>query len=749
MRDLMRFLIPGPARLVPVAMVLALAGCGGDSSTDDAALMAAASNDSQPTEGRAVKGVLQSARVALQVPSGEAMVDYAVTFTDDNGVFSFDAFPEGPFRLVVSAPVDGTGQMLCDADSGCGESGGHPLDTNGNGAFDFGEAMPLPADFSMMAWFGAPPEDGVLAVTPMTHLAAALAESYPGAVDSRAVAVANTTVATLFDLPGDFSRRWPVSVNDGDEVAGAGAADIQHALLAAGFAELATAGDMQAVLDEYAQSLVGFGGQLPLAGDSGDLGALIAAAAHMAESLLEEGDSLSQTLAGLQGLVQRWSGAHTMVVSDADYDADDMARARVVMDDLDHYLNLANINGDGQFFADQVGQLDWLYTQATLDFAQTTIESALQVILVAVLGDFIAGQYGQTQLDLSQNGMTINYNVITRLLSISKDDGLEQVDITVNMDNLVVGAAAGELSYSMDGLVANDVVSGTMAGTLDIDLYETDLLPLILLAQQMMLQNPDVTQDDLVAALLELLETFHARASIAGDMALYKSDDPEFAFTVSGSAWGEIDVPAASSGGDVVTVQISNGEIVSPWGDSIYSLDGQGPALDVAVGQDGVLDARFGFEAFGMPAMEVDASGRLDNVGTVVMQFINGLDFSGGIDVVLGLLSALDYSVLDLYGSAVLDIPDDNKRYQFQLDGFRLDASMPNSVEQGVQFHLNSINGGYLYAGDSLVGTVTFDWANTGATVFLLDGTVRSYLFGPIDDLLPGGLVEGLQDMAG
>jgi hypothetical protein len=736
-------------RVLSIAVFLALGACGGDSSNDDAALFAAAAQKDKPVEGRAVKGVLQGAAVALRVQAGDSLVDYATTVTDDAGVFAFDTFPDEPFKLVVFAPLDGSARMLCDASSGCGDSGGHPLDTNGNGVFDFGEAMPLPADFSMTAWFAEPPADGALAVTPLTHLAATLAESYPGPVDARAIAVASATVATLFDLPADFATRWPVSVNDADELAGAGAADMQHALLAAGFAELATAGEMQAVLDAYASSLAGFGGQLPLSGGEGDLQALVEAAATMAQTLLGEGATLSETLAGLQSLVQRWSGTHTRVVTDVEVDADDMARARVVLDDLDHYLNLANINGQGQFFADQVGQLDWLYTQASLDFAETTIEAAGQIILVALVGDLIAEQYNLDVLDLSLNDLSVQLDVDTRVLTVTRDDGSQFVDISVNMDDIIAGAEAGALTYSLDGLVANDVVSGTMQGTLDIALYETDLLPVINVAHQLILENPEVSQQDLTDALLALLSELHGRATVTGDMALFKTADPDFAFSVSGSAWGEINVPAVDEGGDVLALEVSYGEIVSPWGDSLYSLEGETPALAVAVGQHGVLDARFGFEAFGMPAMEVDASGRLDNIGSVFQQLLDSLGAPGAEGDILALLGALDYSILDLYGSATLDIPADNKTYLLDLDGFRVDASLPNSVEQGIQFHLTSINGGYLYAGDSLVGSVTFDWANTGVTLFLLDGTVRSYFLGPLDDLLPAELLAGLQGLAG
>jgi len=205
-----------------------------------------------------------------------------------------------------------------------------------------------------------------------------------------------------------------------------------------------------------------------------------------------------------------------------------------------------------------------------------------------------------------------------------------------------------------------------------------------------------------------------------------------------------VDVPALQTVDPFVELNITSGSLVSPEGDSIYSLPGSN-ALNIVIDSTSTLDANFGFEVFGMPAMEVAANGSLLGLGDLALEFALALQSSGSLDLsaVLGIVAMLDFSVLQLQGVGELDVPSGGAAWTFVVDGNRFDASTPNGGELGnggtlaLSYYFTSFNGGVIYSGDTLVGTVTYDWRKLGATIYLINGTQRSYFLGELAALAP------------
>lgn len=710
-------------------LAFGLSACGGDDRSGSA-------QEDRSAQGRVVKGVLQGAQVTAYAFDDQRQPSrfLATTVTDDQGYFSFPELPAELVRLVVEAAPDGSSSMLCDAASGCGDG------------IAFGQAMPLPEGFQLISLLPADRPQGSVAVTPLTHIAALWAEQFPLGVTDQAATLALSQVAEVFGLDAGFAWQTPIDVTDPAELSAATGSAQSHGFLSAAFAQLGGGTDAQQVIAEYVQAFIDNGGQLPVGQGSGNLQDLAEAAQSVAQQFADGEIDLTTLIGSLQHVYSQWTGPLTVVTGSSGYDEAAMARAMAPLDDLDSYLRTAGIDETGTFLASQKHQLDWLYGQHTLDLAEVSLGSALTVIEAAVITDLLSSQgYPLPTLPLVVRGMpelSAVVTIATRTLTISGIHNGQTVNVVVDLAPLIAGLSSGELSYDATASVSNEDITGELQGTLDIDLYETNFAPLLATLADAVVSGGDLNSAALIDELLDLLANLQVRAHVIGDAAIYKTDDQEFGFYGQLDAWGEVNtrVLTAQAAGPLLSLHIESGELVSPDGDRLFSLEGV-PALHVDIRESATLQAAFGFEAFGLPLFEVEAGGELSGLGDLFTQFSEQVSEQGlAPDTLLAMVAGLNFSVLDIQGTAA--IQGDGKQWQFTLDGLRLDATAANDTDVALSFFLTGLNGGYIYSGDQLVATVAFDWQNLGATIHFLNGEARSYFAGLISDILPQELID-------
>ncbi|MEE4249795.1 MAG: carboxypeptidase-like regulatory domain-containing protein, partial [Alcanivoracaceae bacterium] len=439
--------------LTVLLLALGLSACGGDDHS-------AGSTEAPAAEGRAVKGVLQGAQVTAYAFDEDRKPTrfLATTLTDGQGYFSFPELPAELIRLVIEAAPDGSSTMLCDAADGCGDG------------VAFGQPMALPEDFQLVSLLPADRPEGSVAVTPLTHIAALWAEQFPLGVTDQTATLALSQVAAVFGLDANFAWQTPIDVTNPDELAAAAGSAQTHGFLSAAFAQLGGGTNAQQIIAEYVQAFIDNGGQLPVGEGGANLQALAGAAESVAQKFADGEMDLTTLIGSLQSVYTRWSGPLTVVSGSSGFDEAAMARAMAPLNDLDSYLRTAGIDESGSFLASQKHQLDWLYTQHTLDLAEVSLGSALTVIQAAVMTDLLLSQIPSgfplpPTLPIDVQGMPELSAVVaiaTRQLVISGVHNGQTVNVTVDLAPLIAGLSAGELSYSATASVSNSEITGQL-----------------------------------------------------------------------------------------------------------------------------------------------------------------------------------------------------------------------------------------------------------------------------------------------
>lgn len=724
--------------------VLLLSACGGDSSSSDDVFLF--SSSAPPVSGRAAKGVLQQAEVlAYQRVSGSWSLA-TTSQTDDEGVFVFaNGLPEGVVRIVVKANGAGTSRMVCDAAGGCGAANGDAGDLDLDGVIDFGESMPMPAALALETVLpGNRPTGYDVAVTPATHLAAKYIERMPGEPSDAIVEMAHRQVTGVLGLDEGLFWRQPVDVTNADEVASASAEDLRHALMSAAFAELG-AGTPETTLGLYAYRYAGLAGQLPVS-----YGASMHALAAAAQDVLAYVNSLRAVPLDAGAAFTEWAaleGTLTRVALSGEHNPDNLARARLSLDELDSYLDLAGINEDGDYLANQAAQFNYLNNQAMLGLLQVTFESVVAVVeasLTASAASLPDAEPLPTEIPINSvsDGFTasLKTDVTPMLLTISGESATlgQEADIIVEITPLLSGFESGMLTFALQsGEITNDSQVGTMSGSLSVQFLEPARNQALYDA---LMADPEMMDPATEAAIETFLANLRVRASIAGNMSLADATDPLHVLTGDIDAFAEIDIPAVMGEGDLLQIEVTSGQLQSPNGDSLYSLEGAGPALRITVDDSATLDAAFGFETAPLPAMEVTANGALNGIDALVGAILVELSTLESFDPasMLSVLTQIDISLLDLVGTGTLDIPADGKAWQFGLHGNRFDVSQPNSTEDAFSFYLASLEGGFILSGGEPVAAVTIDWMNLGAAIYSIDGEVDHYYTASLEGLLAG-----------
>src|SRR5690606_8105110 len=175
-------------------------------------------------------------------------------------------------------------------------------------------------------------------------------------------------------LPIYFLWQAPLDLTDAAEVDAASADALHHALVSAAFAEIDGA-QPHTVLNTYAYRYAGLAGQLPVS-----YGASMHALAAAAQDVLAYVNSLRAVPLDAGAAFTEWAaleGTLTRVALSGEHNPDNLARARLSLDELDSYLDLAGINEDGDYLASQAAQFNYLNNQAMLGLLQVTFESVV------------------------------------------------------------------------------------------------------------------------------------------------------------------------------------------------------------------------------------------------------------------------------------------------------------------------------------------------------------------------------------
>ncbi len=737
-------------RTVLCLSAVIIAGCGGWSDGSRSAAEPELSN--RTFEGRAAKGLILDGVVEAFEYSDGIWVLVSVGRTDDAGDFDIDlSMTTGPVKVVVSA--DASTQMICDNPIACADDYSHPLFL---GTLDSGDQP-----FFMMTIIPAGQAGGQLAVTPVTHLAASLIDSLPdGApISDGLIQLAFQRAAEIFGLAPDFAWHLPIDVTDPDQLGNA--SSVQHALLSAAFIQGSAELALVLSLEDYASRFVELAGQLNI--DAGDgtepsLGLLVSQAEDIAVQLLE-GDQLASITAALNDLVAQWGvNPLTQATGQINIDGSQFDQAVVLLDHMDYYLGLAGINADGTFFSEQVPQINWLYKEeaARLDtqgmlvvMYEAAVNTAIASVMLSAADPAAACEPFSGIAFGSQPAGYMTFCAATSELIISTVGSGEaylgqHVTMTISLTPANQLLAGELVSYGLSANLMNMTAVASAEGVLSL-MVGTELGDLL---ESIMVDGATVSVEDLLAVL-------EVSAEIAGEGTLSAVADPEWSFSGAIVADGSISVPRLNAGGPLLLVNIEDGYLNSPLNDRLAALTDDifcgvsdpSPPLHLSVGDQAQAEACFEFEAFGMPAMKVVGNGELTGIGDFIagmLEWIPSL-LSGETLDIGSMLGSLDASLLSLAGGVTLEVAghqhaDDfswveQRRYLFAVDNNRLDASLEGS-SASLSFYLTGFQGGYLFSGDTFIGTVTFDWTNIGFSVYLVNGETRHYLLGPLTDLL-------------
>ncbi|MFN3713246.1 MAG: hypothetical protein ACK4SX_06285 [Alcanivoracaceae bacterium] len=742
-------------RLMSIITLLALiASCGGDnrsSTPEDQG--GEPPSSSRSFSGRAAKGLIANGIVEFYEYSQGVWLLLSTGTTDENGDFSVDlSGVSGAVKVVVTA--DASTKMVCDNPLACGDQFGELLSVSAL------EAM-TGTPFSMMAIIPASRAGGTFAVTPVTHLAASLIDNLPDGtpISDGLIQLALSRAADIFGLAADFAWHLPIDITDSEQLGNT--SSVMHALLSAAFLQASAELSLVLALDEYTRQFIDLAGQFMVVSgeDNPSLTSLVAIASSMAQELLD-GDQLAAIVGALNNLIARWGESPlTAAMGSGNLDPERFADAVVLLDHLDQYLNLAGINADGTFFAEQVTQLNWLYSDeaARLDTQAMMLvfyEAAVNTVMASVSIAMSESGGCESFTGISLSEQPDGYMQLCRTESTLK---LNAEEFAPYMGQLVAmeielspatGLLAGQtMRFALNGGVQNATATAELTG----ELLVTFGAEFAAVLQSMLMDGEEVP-------LEELLASIEVTVAVNGSGKLASTEDPDWFFEGMINLDGSVSFPRFSTGGNLLEARIHDGRFRSPHGDTIASIDSSAstfcgvfellPTLAINAGDDASMAACFGFEAFGMPAMKLKLEGALTGLASFVSQFVTFIPtvFSGQEISLVEVVNQIDPSVLALLGNAVLEVDGfdategwvESRRYVFEANNNRIDVSHgPHQLS----IYVTGLQGGYLFYGDTFVGTFTFDFNKTGLSIFLVDGTRRSYFLGPLSDAIEPELI--------
>lgn len=282
--------------------------------------------------------------------------------TNEQGEYqiAIPAVYQGAFIVEVSGGEENVQtHMVCDSVKGCGEASADlaPFDTNNNQQIDFGESFPLDFHFVLTAASEvlATKEPITLHVTPLTHLAAALAEKAANGLTRSSILQANSQVANLFGLMEDIRTLKPLDLGRSEVFASATENQLRYSLFASSFASLVThRNELSAFLTNVTNEFVRQNGQFLLVNDAMfGLGfdQWLTASIELSEYLATKntawtrlGLQLRRQLAAIRQMAD--STALTNAHASELLELDAMTQAKMLVDDLSQWRDSLNFNDD-------------------------------------------------------------------------------------------------------------------------------------------------------------------------------------------------------------------------------------------------------------------------------------------------------------------------------------------------------------------------------------------------------------------
>ncbi|EON91568.1 hypothetical protein MARLIPOL_12689 [Marinobacter lipolyticus SM19] len=301
--------------MVPAVVLLAGCGSGGSGSDSEAAAQSQANgNTGEPVvkvAGAAVKGIIQ-----------QGMVTANRLIADKDGTYSLDRLAaktvrtaeDGSYELQLRGKADGWAlvelrtdqqtRMVCDVLPGCDQAGG--------GTIVFGQTLSLDSEFSLRGAGDLISETVYL--TPLTHLAVAVAERNLQGLSPDALAGAYTTVENWFGLSAGALHLSPPDLTQLDQLNDVSADALQVAIANAAFLALVNDNPQWSTISHVLSDMttqIADTGQIQITGDGESLALsdLVAASALQASELQLVVDSsiISQKLAVVENRnVQRF-----------------------------------------------------------------------------------------------------------------------------------------------------------------------------------------------------------------------------------------------------------------------------------------------------------------------------------------------------------------------------------------------------------------------------------------------------------
>ena len=292
--------------LLTLSVVVLLSGCGLDMTSPDNATtpqsQASADRAVETVEiaGAAMKGVIQQGLVTANRLVSDQDGYYASqqqvakpVLTADDGSYVWQLRGEADGWALVELTADSNTRMICDVVPHCERSGDEPV--------AFGNAMALDDNFRLRGAGDLRMES--VNLTPLTHLAVALAERSENGLSPEALSGAYEKVENWFSLAAGSLHLNPPDLTRLDELKGVSADALQVAVANAAFLALvnnnAQWNNISDVVNNVATQIAKTG-QISLMGDGENvaLADLVSAAAVQASELQTKVDSsvISQRL---------------------------------------------------------------------------------------------------------------------------------------------------------------------------------------------------------------------------------------------------------------------------------------------------------------------------------------------------------------------------------------------------------------------------------------------------------------------
>lgn len=292
--------------LLTLSVMVLLSGCGLDMNSADNATTPQAEASTDPVvetvelAGAAMKGVIQQGLVTANRLIADKDGYYAPqrlaakpVLTADDGSYEWQLRGKADSWALVELAADSNTRMICDVVPQCERDDAQPV--------AFGDTMALDNNFSLRGAGDLRME--TVNLTPLTHLAVALAERSGNGLSPEALSGAYENVETWFGLAAGSLRLTPPDLTRLDELDSVSADALQVAIANAAFLALvnnnAQWDNISDVLNNVAAQ-VAETGQISLMGDGENvaLADLVSAAALQASELQVVVDSsvLSQRL---------------------------------------------------------------------------------------------------------------------------------------------------------------------------------------------------------------------------------------------------------------------------------------------------------------------------------------------------------------------------------------------------------------------------------------------------------------------